>query len=104
MIVLIPSPRRAANLRRQARKYTRKIAHEQNGLCSFCGESMLLHLIGTVMKVQDPMRPTIEHIKPLSKGGVNNRSNLCVMHYKCNQHLSIIEDFDGVRFGMGAYA
>ncbi len=103
MIVVIPTARQAAKIRREARKMTRQITKEQKGLCAFCNDPMKVYLIGTVAKYQDPLRPTIEHIKPISKGGLNNRKNVCVMHYKCNQHLSIIEDFDGVRFGMGAY-
>ena len=43
----------------------------QKGICSFCG---------LLMK-----NPTLEHIIPLSKGGFNKSTNLCLSCESCNQ-------------------
>ncbi len=57
----------------------------------------------TPKEPQHPLRPTIEHIREVAKGGQSNRENLCVIHYKCNQLLSWLTDGVEINFGFGAY-
>jgi len=52
---------------------------------------------------QHPLRPTIEHIREVARGGQNNKENLCVIHYKCNQLLAQLSDDIELQFGTGTY-
>lgn len=106
MIVVIPTAKKADKMRRIARKHTSSICKRQGGLCAYCNKPMKVHLIGVHIEfqAQDDDRPTIEHVRPLGRGGQNNVENLCVIHYKCNQLLAQMEEHTGLQFGMGAYA
>lgn len=48
--------------------------------CHWCGEPMNL-----VSPPTNPLDATIEHIVPLSKGGLDNSNNRTLAHKKCNQ-------------------
>lgn len=45
----------------------------QAGCCSYCGEAMTFQTC------------TIDHIKPLAKGGTWAKANLTLSHMSCNQ-------------------
>lgn len=45
-------------------------------MCGICGEE--------VLQLDGPMRPSIDHIIPLAKGGVHALHNLQIAHYRCN--------------------
>jgi hypothetical protein len=47
-----------------------------NGICGICSED--------VTELEGPMRPSIDHIIPLSKGGLHVVANLWLAHYRCN--------------------
>lgn len=46
------------------------------GVCGICREP--------VTKLNGPMRPSVDHIIPLSKGGLHVAANLWLAHYRCN--------------------
>ena len=54
---------------------------EQKGVCAICGLKMLDP--AKHKKVKNPC--TVDHIKPLSRGGDDHYENTQAVHYKCNQ-------------------
>ena len=50
-----------------------RIYIQQNGLCAYCGQYVVFS------------KMTIDHIIPLSKGGLNEESNYQCVCYQCNQ-------------------
>ena len=46
----------------------------QQGKCALCGDDFT-----------EPMLPELDHIRPRSKGGTNNVTNLQLVHRRCNQ-------------------
>ncbi len=66
------------------RALLKELAAEQADLCPLCGKGLpdpdQFHKFSC-----DPMRPTIDHIKPLSKGGSDERENKQAAHMICNQ-------------------
>lgn len=74
--------------RKRARaKYLLVIALEQNGLCKECGCRLRMDLIGVGHQFTGDLddRATIDHIVDIGDGGTNNRKNLRVLCYRCNQ-------------------
>ena len=72
-------------LRKQARRRTKQICEEQKGICAFCNKPMTVNLIGVNSKSKK--KPTIDHIINVCEGGRNERENLRVVCYGCNQKL-----------------
>jgi 5-methylcytosine-specific restriction endonuclease McrA len=60
----------------------RKLYREQNGLCAICGE-LMVHPQQRDFK--NPNLGTIDHIIPRCQGGLTERSNLQLVHLRCNQ-------------------
>lgn len=55
----------------------------QNGKCFLCG--MTIGKMNDWSSVHmDPKRPTIDHVKPRSRGGGNEATNLVLVHESCN--------------------
>lgn len=50
-----------------------EIYHEQKGCCAFCGSSF------------DEPKPEIDHWYPLSRGGMNDKDNIKILHRRCNR-------------------
>jgi hypothetical protein len=57
-----------------------------NGVCGICDEA--------VTELEGPMRPSIDHIIPLSRGGLHVPANLWLAHYRCNleKHAQMPDD------------
>lgn len=75
--------------RKRARaKYLRAIAIEQKGLCAECRCILRMDLIGIGHQLTGDLddRATIDHIIDIGDGGTNNRKNLRVLCYRCNQN------------------
>jgi 5-methylcytosine-specific restriction endonuclease McrA len=69
---------------RRARMCRRRALYiEQRGLCAECGEVMLID-VGDVQYLM-PLFATIDHIQPLSKGGVDEATNRRLVHKACNE-------------------
>ena len=59
---------------------------KQQGLCALCGEQMPQTRWDTPhATVWKKMRPTIDHIRPRSKGGGDAPENLQLAHAVCNK-------------------
>lgn len=50
-----------------------EIYHEQKGCCAFCGSPF------------DEPKPEIDHWYPLSRGGMNDKDNIKILHRRCNR-------------------
>lgn len=72
----IRDEKRAASGRRAsfASELKRELFKKQNGLCICCFEL-----------IPDPGSAQVDHMKPLSRGGKDDRSNYLLVHAKCNQ-------------------
>jgi 5-methylcytosine-specific restriction endonuclease McrA len=59
-----------------------KEIYERDGwVCRICG--------GIVLREEQhphPLSPTLDHIRPLAKGGNHTRSNLQLAHFICNSY------------------
>jgi 5-methylcytosine-specific restriction endonuclease McrA len=55
-------------------KATKSFLLRKSNLCALCGE--------VILTMKDA---TIDHITPLSKGGVHVPNNMQLAHYNCNQ-------------------
>ena len=54
--------------------------YERDGwVCRICGD-----LVDKSLKWPDPMSPSLDHVKPLSKGGHHVLSNVQLAHLECN--------------------
>lgn len=61
-------------------KVDRLVVFERDGwICYLCGEPVDKTLTG-----RDPMAPSIDHIIPLSRGGLDCYDNVALAHYSCN--------------------
>ena len=49
------------------------------GICGIC-----FHVVDLTLRFPDPLSPTIDHIVPLSKGGVHAPENVQLAHLGCN--------------------
>lgn len=56
----------------------RTLMKKQNGLCAICEEQM--NLIKN-----DPKQASLDHIEPLSRGGLNTINNIQLAHRICNE-------------------
>lgn len=61
------------------REWNRKVLlNKYNGICAHCGEQVnLIH--------DHPKSATIDHVVPLSRGGLDVISNMQLLCYECNQ-------------------
>jgi predicted nucleic acid-binding Zn ribbon protein len=57
----------------------RDVIEQSGGLCHLCGEPVDTELSGS-----DPDGPTIDHLTPLSLGGIDCRTNVALAHWLCN--------------------
>ena len=53
----------------------------QDGKCAICGEDMPWQ---KRYHASDPLKPTIDHVIPLSKGGAIGFGNIVAAHLRCN--------------------
>lgn len=60
-----------------------EIAERDSYLCSCCSKPVDMTLSGL-----DTWGPTIDHIKPVSKGGLDTRDNVALAHRTCNTKKS----------------
>jgi 5-methylcytosine-specific restriction endonuclease McrA len=75
---------RRKTLRRQGVKSVERITHEEIAerdgyLCHICGDSVDMSLPRT-----SKLGATLDHVIPVSKGGVDSRENLKLAHWICN--------------------
>ncbi len=58
----------------------------QNGLCALCGNAMPRHRFETAHStLWKKLRPTLDHIRPVSRGGNDAPENLQLAHAACNK-------------------
>ena len=58
----------------------------QAGVCAICGEAMpRTRWDAPHATVWKKLRPTIDHIRPVSKGGGDGPVNLQLAHARCNK-------------------
>lgn len=65
------------------------IVFERDGwICQLCFEPVDKHLVG-----REPMAKSLDHILPLSKGGLHSYANVQLAHFGCNaaKNASILE-------------
>lgn len=56
----------------------------QLGRCAYCGEELRFLKKGDKDFGNGYLKPTLDHILPKSKGGLNGIDNLVLVHGKCN--------------------
>ena len=63
-----------------------KLYKQSNGVCALCGGQCdwCDHLIKDGIFVVGAMYPSIDHVKPISKGGLHEWSNVQLAHFSCN--------------------
>jgi 5-methylcytosine-specific restriction endonuclease McrA len=59
--------------------------HIQGGLCCWCREPMDQLQKGVF---PGPLTVTLEHVVPVSEGGLTNEENTAAAHYRCNWERS----------------
>lgn len=69
---------RKISLRRDLLK---KRFKKQDGLCAICGLKMFKPFVNG----PPSLKATLDHIIPLSKGGLDHWENVQAVHHKCNQ-------------------
>lgn len=57
----------------------RSLAEERGTRCGFCGLD-----VDMALRKPDPMRASVDHVIPRSRGGTDERSNLQLCHLRCN--------------------
>lgn len=65
-----------------------EVANRDNWVCQLCLKSINRHDLDYDFESPNPDRLEIDHIKPVSHGGGNERSNLQATHRRCNQKKS----------------
>lgn len=67
----------------------RRVVEEQDFICHVCGER-------TVLDLKSPLRLSLDHVLPMSRGGQNIMENVLPAHRRCNQSRSdmTLEEFD----------
>jgi hypothetical protein len=65
-----------------------EVANRDNWVCQLCLKSIDRHDLDYDFGSPNPDRLEIDHIKPVSHGGGNERSNLQATHRRCNQKKS----------------
>ena len=59
---------------------------QQEGRCALCGEPMPRHRFETAHRtLWAKRRPTLDHIRPKSRGGQDRLENLQLAHAQCNK-------------------
>ena len=61
-----------------------RLMSEQNGLCPYCGEQLLFLKKGDRNFGNSYLKPTVDHIIPLDRGGANCEQNMVLVHARCN--------------------
>lgn len=63
-----------------------KLYKKSNGVCALCGGQCDWsdHVINDGTFVVGAMYPSIDHVKPISKGGLHEWSNVQLAHFPCN--------------------
>lgn len=63
-----------------------KLYTKSNGVCALCGGQCDWsdHVINDGTFVVGAMYPSIDHVKPISKGGLHEWSNVQLAHFSCN--------------------
>jgi hypothetical protein len=90
-----PNKIRAMELRRRARKLEAfienvdpaKVYARDNWTCHICGEK-----VDRKLKHPDPLSASLDHVRPLSKGGLHSYANCAASHLQCNlrKHANIL--------------
>ena len=62
------------------RKLAAQAVNVYGSVCHLCGQPINLTLTGT----RDPMRLSLDHLIPRSRGGTNSIENLRPAHFRCN--------------------
>jgi 5-methylcytosine-specific restriction endonuclease McrA len=57
-----------------------EVIAKTESLCHLCGKEVDLDLTGR----DQPMRKSVDHIVPLSKGGDDTLANVALTHFRCN--------------------
>lgn len=80
--------RKLSNVHARRAKYTsadaewvdrREVFKDDNYMCQLCGTAMDMSV-----KTPKPLAPTLDHIVPISKGGMHTRGNVTSAHFHCN--------------------
>lgn len=78
-----PQPRQKTVYSRAYQKVRRRLlpvlGEEQGWLCALCGQAM-----DRSLRPPHPLAPTLDHILPMVEGGTHERSNLQLVHLRCN--------------------
>jgi len=77
----ISRAKRRVHLREAFREpvFLREIWLRDGGVCHLCRKPVPLHL-----KVPKFLAPTLDHLTPLSRGGLHERANIALAHFICN--------------------
>lgn len=81
--------RKLTNLRARAREIF-WVSYRGDMNCGYCGEQTSRNLPD-----DHPLRATVEHIVPISRGGTNKPKNMMLACFKCNQIEAAKKDFGG---------
>jgi 5-methylcytosine-specific restriction endonuclease McrA len=63
---------------RKNRERMRQLIAKHKGCCALCGELV-------TMRDGDPRRATVDHVQPISRGGLDVPANWQLACYACNQ-------------------
>lgn len=59
---------------------------QQSGICALCGEPMLRNRFEAAhARIWTKRRATFDHVRPRSKGGLDESANLQLAHARCNK-------------------
>lgn len=73
-----------AMLAERRRRIREELFQKQDGKCVLCG-GILPPVDRSIEDLENPTQyPTLDHKIPTSKGGTNRKSNLQLVHSKCN--------------------
>ena len=56
-----------------------KIYKRDGGICGICGKQVDYYISSP-----DPLSPTMDHIRPIARGGKHSEKNLQLAHRRCN--------------------
>jgi 5-methylcytosine-specific restriction endonuclease McrA len=66
----------------------------QDGMCFYCGVKMKKHIHGNPF---EKTTATIDHIKPVSKGGKKSAGNIVLACRKCNSEKGSMDFFEYIK-------
>lgn len=70
----------------EKRRKAQRLYEIQKGVCPYCQAEMIDPAVAYDEGVSgEPFAPTLEHVIPRSRGGVNALENLLLVHADCNQ-------------------